>query len=401
MFPCGSGLVWRRAALEDIGGFPTWNLVEDVQSGVEALRRGWRSAYVPIRGAVGQHSPEDLPNVYKQRGTWALDTMRLLIWGDLKGLGLRQRLQFAELGLFYVQSFATLVFIACPVIGFSTGVYPLTTDYGTYALHFWPFAIAIELYFASLAVGASYERVWKARVLWIGLAPVYMKACVLAVAGGPSRKPVYRVTRKHDEHRWYWRLVLPQMAMLAVIVGAMAKTLSSGDLLNAVDFGSLYWASLSAVTLACFIPRSWFRVDMRARLATFMSRATPALPLAEFDRAVAVVMPASDQVEVMERAIRAMQPVLHGGGRSTRLLVVDRGALDGSAAAARRLARELGGVSVVRWRAASGGGAGLPSGVRGGAGGRCGRGGAGGRRPVPRPGGHRASHRGRRTTPRW
>ena len=57
-----SGLVWRRTALDDIGGFPTWNLVEDLQSGVEALRRGWRGLYLPILGAVGQHAPEDLPN---------------------------------------------------------------------------------------------------------------------------------------------------------------------------------------------------------------------------------------------------------------------------------------------------------------------------------------------------
>ena len=54
--------------------FPTWNLVEDLQSGVEALRRGWRGLYLPIVGAVPQHSPEDVPSVYKQRGTWAVDT---------------------------------------------------------------------------------------------------------------------------------------------------------------------------------------------------------------------------------------------------------------------------------------------------------------------------------------
>jgi cellulose synthase (UDP-forming) len=40
VFPCGSGLVWRRSALREIGEFPTWNLVEDVQSGLEALRLG-------------------------------------------------------------------------------------------------------------------------------------------------------------------------------------------------------------------------------------------------------------------------------------------------------------------------------------------------------------------------
>ena len=130
VFPCGSGLVWRRTALEDIGGFPTWNLVEDLQSGVEALAGAGAGVYLPIRGAVGQHAPEDLPNAYKQRGTWAVDTIRLLLWGDLRGLSLRQRLHFAELGLFYLQSFATLVFLACPVLGLATGLYPLQTSYG-------------------------------------------------------------------------------------------------------------------------------------------------------------------------------------------------------------------------------------------------------------------------------
>jgi cellulose synthase (UDP-forming) len=265
VFPCGSGLVWRRSALEDIGRFPTWNLVEDLQSGVEALRRGWRGSYLPIVGAVGQHAPEDLANVYKQRGTWALDTMRLLVWGRLKGLNFRQRLQFLELGLFYLQSFATIVFISCPVIGFATGSYPLLTGSTGYALHFWPFAIAVELYFAALTAGVSYERIWRARVIWMGLAPVYAKACVLAILGGPRRKPTYRVTRKHDDHRWYWRQALPQMLMLGLLVGAMVNALRTESILYRVDLGSLYWATIFALALGCFIPRSWYGVRRRRR----------------------------------------------------------------------------------------------------------------------------------------
>jgi hypothetical protein len=38
-----------------------------LQSGLEALRRGWRGIYLPILGAVGQHAPDDVPNYYKQR----------------------------------------------------------------------------------------------------------------------------------------------------------------------------------------------------------------------------------------------------------------------------------------------------------------------------------------------
>jgi cellulose synthase (UDP-forming) len=266
VFPCGSGLVWRRTALDDIGGFPTWNVVEDLQSGVEALRRGWRGVYLPIVGAVGQHAPEDLPNVYKQRGAWAVDTVRLLLWSDMEGLTVRQRLHFAELGIFYLQSFATLVFVACPIIGLATGTYPLVTNYTDYALHFAPFAVAIEFYLAALASGARYERFWRARVMWVGLAPVYAKACLLAFFGGPDRKPVYRVTRKHDEHRWYWRESLPHLVVLALLIGVAGRTVLTGSLLYDVDLGSLYWTAFFGLALASFVRLSWFGVGTRARL---------------------------------------------------------------------------------------------------------------------------------------
>jgi cellulose synthase (UDP-forming) len=280
VFPCGSGLVWRREALEDIGRFPTWNVVEDLQSGVEALRRGWRGLYVPIRGAIGQHAPEDLPNVYKQRGTWTVDTMRLLVWGDLSGLSLRQRLHFLDLGLFYLQSFSTLLFIACPVISFLAGVYPLQTQSSGYLLHFVPFAVAVEVYFAALTAGVPYERIWKARQIWVGLSPVYAKACVLAILGGPNRKPVYRVTRKHHEHRWYWREVLPQMALLALLLVAIAKALTTESLLDGVDLGSLYWATMFVLVLGCFIPKSWHGVSPRARRARRSRRVERPIPRA-------------------------------------------------------------------------------------------------------------------------
>ena len=57
VFPCGSGVVWRRSALQDIGNFPTWNLVEDLQSGVEALCRGWRGCGWPSLGLFGANEP--------------------------------------------------------------------------------------------------------------------------------------------------------------------------------------------------------------------------------------------------------------------------------------------------------------------------------------------------------
>lgn len=275
-FPCGSGLVWRRRALDDIGGFPVWNLVEDLQSGLEALRRGWRGIYHPIVGAIAQHAPEDVAGVYKQRGTWALDTVRLAIWADHSGLTLRQRLHFAELPLFYLQGPALLLFFLCPVIGFLSSTYPTTTTQAAYAVHFWPMAIALELCLVSLNKGNAYEVLWRARQMWVGLAPVYAKACVLALFNGPHRKPVYRVTRKIDIVAWYWRQTLVQWVLVVALVGSAIWASSQQSLLRQVDLGSLYWGAFLTVCMLGFLRGSWYRVDVRgivrARLVTGLAR---------------------------------------------------------------------------------------------------------------------------------
>ncbi|MGB9872799.1 MAG: glycosyltransferase [Anaerolineae bacterium] len=246
VFPCGSGLVWRREALEDIGWLPVWNLVEDFQSGVEALRRGWRGIYLPIVGARGQIAPEDIPNYFKQRGTWALDTLRWLFWGRKWGLNFRQRLHFLELGLFYLHSFATLIFILTPVLALTLGIYPVVATHAAYALHFWPFMAAVELMLMALAGELPYESVWRSRQMWVGLTPVYIWAAILALVYGPKRKPVYRVTRKVHQVGLYWREILPQMLLFLALVGSMLYHLATHSFLFEADWGSLLWAAYFA-----------------------------------------------------------------------------------------------------------------------------------------------------------
>jgi cellulose synthase (UDP-forming) len=262
VFPCGSGLVWRREALEDIGGFPTWNLVEDLQSGVEALRRGWRGVYLPIVGAIGQTAPEDVPNAIKQRGTWALDTMRLSFWGNKRGLSLRQHIQFSELGTFYLLSFAALVFGLTPVVALLFDVYPLVTTHTAYAIRFWPYAAAVELLLVCLSDGLPYEALWRARQTWLGMAPTYARAAILAMVYGPERKPHYRVTRKEHVHSIYWRESLPQILLFLALIGASIYHLATHSLLFTADLGSLFWAAFYALALSRSVRNAWHGVDL-------------------------------------------------------------------------------------------------------------------------------------------
>jgi cellulose synthase (UDP-forming) len=276
VFPCGSGVVWRREALRDIGGFPTWNLVEDLQSGVEALRRGWSSMYLPIVGAVGQHAPEDVENVYKQRGTWAIDTVRLMVWGNLKGLGLRQRAQFLELLFFYLSAFTVLVYVPS-IICSLLGAVPFDSDPVGYLLHMLPLVLATELWLLCLnrpyndrrrRQRAPYRDLWRVRVMWTGMAPIYIKASIQAILGGPNRKPVYKVTRKHDEFRWHWRQTLPQTTLVLVVLAVTGYGIRFGTLPDPTLLaGTVYWGGLNVVLLAGFVARGWHGVTWLRRAA--------------------------------------------------------------------------------------------------------------------------------------
>jgi cellulose synthase (UDP-forming) len=269
VFPCGSGLVWRRTALEDIGGFPTWNLVEDLQSGVEALRRGWHSCYLPIVGAVGQHSPEDVPNVYKQRGTWAIDSVRLMVWGELKGLNLRQRAMFAELLMYYLQAFTVLVYVPC-IVGALVGYVPFSAGAQALLAHMLPFVLANEAWL--LAINRPYNdrrgrqrhpirELWRVRVIWSGLAPVFMNATIKAIVGGRARKPVYKVTRKRHDARWHWGHTLPQTSVLFAVAGALIYGVAHGTLPRPIVLiPFVYWGGLYVALFAGFVARGWHGV---------------------------------------------------------------------------------------------------------------------------------------------
>ena len=301
VFPCGSGLVWRRTALREIGDFPTWNLVEDVQSGLEALRRGWSGMYLPIVGAVGQHAPEDVPNFYKQRGTWAIDTVRLMVWCRLKGLSLRQRAQFWEMLAFYLNAFTAFVYI--PSIASSLlGATPLVAGSAVdYVFHLLPLVLAVEVWLLvlNLPYGDRRKRqrnlvrkLWQTRVMWTGMAPVYAKAVLLAIVGGPNRKPVYTVTRKEDDFRWHWRHTLPQTTLVMIVLcvgiyGARYGTLPSLALLA----GSVYWGGLNIALLTSFISRGWYGLKRAHRTAgRLRAAATAAASPGEDERDVPLTL---------------------------------------------------------------------------------------------------------------
>ena len=101
---CGSGVMYRRAALVGIGGFSEWNLVEDVHTSLLLHEKGWKSVYHNNSYTVGT-APLDVVGNLKQRWQWAVDSLRMFFWDNPLthgGLTWGQRLQYLHFGYNYI-----------------------------------------------------------------------------------------------------------------------------------------------------------------------------------------------------------------------------------------------------------------------------------------------------------
>jgi cellulose synthase (UDP-forming) len=267
VFPCGSGLVWSKRPLEKIGGFPTWNLVEDLYSGYVAMQHGFKGSYLPIVGAIGQVAPEDIPNFYKQLGTWALDTMRMFLWKNpwqVKGLTFQQRMHFTEMGLWYLSSVAQLIFFLTPPICLFTGTYPLRpNDFVIFLIVLFAYTFLIDIFLFFVGNDVTFKENWRAKQLFAGMMFVYMKAAVLAVVYGPHKKPVYKVTRKVQVVGLYVKEVLFQIILFFFLFSSIIYTvvIHKANLL-AIDFGSVAWITFYMVILSGIISKSWYGLNL-------------------------------------------------------------------------------------------------------------------------------------------
>jgi cellulose synthase (UDP-forming) len=267
VFPCGSGLVWSKRPLDEIGGFPTWNLVEDLYSGYVAMQHGFKGSYLPIVGAMGQIAPEDIPNVYKQLGTWALDTIRMFVWQNpwrVKGLTFQQRMHFTEMGLCYLSSFAQLIFFLTPPICLFSGTYPLRShDFVNFLIILFMYSFIIDVFLFFLGHDVTLKDNWRAKQLFIGMMFVYIKASLLAVVYGPHKKPVYKVTRKVQIVGLYVKEVFFQIILFLLLFSSIIYNFETHQAnIREMDFGSIAWVVIYMAILSGIISKSWYGVKL-------------------------------------------------------------------------------------------------------------------------------------------
>jgi len=192
---CGSGVIYRRAALDEISGFSNWNLVEDLYSSMLIHARGWKSVYHDFPLTHGT-APMEITAHVRQRWQWAVDSLRLLFWRNpifTKGLSWAQKCNYAAFGYSYlIFGVAFPIFFLVPIWGLFSGSFFMSTTVTEFVIWRAPYAVA---YFILNRLLTDRRHTMKTFRAQIGLFQVFFGA-VLEALFSAKRVPKYSVSPK-------------------------------------------------------------------------------------------------------------------------------------------------------------------------------------------------------------
>ena len=77
-FCVGTNVIYRRAAMNDVGGIYTDSKSEDVWTSLMLHERGWKTIYIPKTLAIGD-APETIEAYTKQQLRWATGGFEILL----------------------------------------------------------------------------------------------------------------------------------------------------------------------------------------------------------------------------------------------------------------------------------------------------------------------------------
>jgi cellulose synthase (UDP-forming) len=263
-FSCGSGVVYRRAALESIGGFSSWNLVEDVHTSMKLHAQGWKSIYHNHPLTTGT-APADIFNVYKQRQQWAIDSLRLLFWDNpfkYAGLTLKQKLQYFQLGfVFLISGFAMPIYFLIPSWSLLTGQFVANASVADYIFYRGLYFLFGILALTILEHPADSRKPYK---MWAGLFPIFVKATIAALRS-KRHKPRYVVNGKLPDNPSLiqrFKAIVPQMSFIFLTLVSIAYSLQLKTLPMELFLVNGLWGcwviwSLSGICTAAVIPKKF------------------------------------------------------------------------------------------------------------------------------------------------
>jgi cellulose synthase/poly-beta-1,6-N-acetylglucosamine synthase-like glycosyltransferase len=266
-FYCGSPAMLRRQALEEIGGFATGTVTEDVHTGMRMQKRGWKVAYYNRTLARGL-APQTFPGFATQWYRWGYGAMQVLrqenpLFG--RGLSFGQRLCYFASFYFYWVSYQKLIYVITPIFSLATGIFPLVAAPKIFVLYFVPYFLLNVV--ASGLLQGGFQGYLLSEQFNVVKLPVLMRS----VTGLFRREGTFNVTPKSRSEAATPGNVMIQIVLAAGLVAAVAV---GGWRLASAAPGYYFWAVALNILWALFylellLPTLWRALKRREQRAAY------------------------------------------------------------------------------------------------------------------------------------
>lgn len=249
-FCVGTNVIFRRAAIDDVGGMYTHSKSEDVWTSLMLHERGWRTIFIPETLAVG-HAPDTVESFTKQQLRWATGGFEILLTHNplsrKRRLTLDQRLQYLVTAAFYLTGICPLLLLLVPPLGIYFDLRPmnLTTTLGTWLLFYAGFYV-MQIVLAFYTMG-SFR--WETLMLATASFPIYVAALVNVLIGKEQK---WSATGDKTTASSPFNFMIPQVLffvfLLLTSLVAINRDISSGTLTLATA-----WNVTNTIVLGAFV----------------------------------------------------------------------------------------------------------------------------------------------------
>lgn len=249
-FCVGTNVIFRRAAIDEIGGIHTDSKSEDVWTALALHEHGWRSVYISDILAVGD-APETVEAYSKQQLRWATGGFEILLTHNplspRRKLTADQRIQYFVTASFYLTGICPLLLLLVPPMEIYFDLRPmnLSITAGTWALYYFGF-YGMQILLAWFVMG-SFR--WETLTLATASFPIYAKALWNVIVG---KDVGWQATGAKGKRSSAFGFIIPQLLFFVFLLLTSVVAVWR-DWQNGTPTIATAWNVTNTVILALFI----------------------------------------------------------------------------------------------------------------------------------------------------
>ncbi|UJP39137.1 glycosyltransferase family 2 protein [Cellulomonas palmilytica] len=253
-FCVGTNVVFRRAAIDSVGGIYSDSKSEDVWTSLMLHEKGWRTVYIPDALAVGD-TPETIEAYSKQQLRWATGGFEIMLTHNplrrKHPLTLDQRLQYTVTATHYLTGIAPLLLLLVPPLQIYFDLTPmnLTITPLTWVLYYAGFYV-MQIFLAFYTLG-SFR--WQVLLLASVSFPIYTRALVNALL---RRDQAWHVTGSKGAYRSPFAFITTQVLFFELLAITTAVGIWK-DVSNGYPSLAVAWNATNTLILGGFVLTAW------------------------------------------------------------------------------------------------------------------------------------------------